>query len=298
MDKQRRKQILGRVAVWAFDQVHKLFLTRDVAVAERRGARLGMLMYRFDKKHRERTYANLKMAFPDWTEDRYKEVAEGVFRHYGRVMGDFLRTPMRTVEELTNGTEVHGMENFERAESLGKGVIFVTGHIGNFERFGHYCTSRGVKLTVVARDANQSEMQERIGSLRAKAGMEVVSRGEAARPIMSKLRKKEVIGILPDQNAGEAFVPFFGHLCGTVLGPAVIHQRTGAPIVPAYCVRTGVGQYRVLIQEPIDFENVEKDATALMAAINASLESVIRDYPEQWLWMHDRWKSARQRGLI
>jgi KDO2-lipid IV(A) lauroyltransferase len=298
MDKKRRKQTLNRLAIWAFDSGQKFFLTKDVEIAERRGARLGMLMYRFDRKHRERTYANLRMVYPEWSDERRKEVARGVFRHYGLVMGDFLRTPIRTDQEVLDTTEVEGMDHFFAAEAVGKGVLVVTGHLGNFERFGHFCTATGRHISVVARDANQSEMQERIAAVRAKTRVEFLSRGEAARPMLVKLRRKEIIGILPDQNSDEAFVPFFGRPCGTVLGPAVLHQRTGAPILPAFCVRTGVGKYRVIVKEPIDIENQEKDPAAIMANVNAVLESVIRDYPEQWLWMHDRWKSARRRGLV
>jgi len=298
MDKKQRKQNLNRLAIWAFDRGQKFFLTKDVRVAEKRGERLGMLMYRFDKKHRERTHANLDMIFPEWTPERRLEVAKGVFRHYGLVMGDFLRTPLRTDEELLETTEVIGMENFYEAEAVGKGVLVVTGHLGNFERFGHFCTATGRHIAVVARDANQSEMQERIAAVRAKTRVEFLSRGEAARPILVKLRRKELIGILPDQNSDESFIPFFGKPCGTVLGPAVLHQRTGAPILPAFCVRTGVGRYRVIVKPAIDIGNEEKDPEILMTQVNAVLESVIRDYPEQWLWMHDRWKTARKRGLL
>ncbi|AIE84250.1 lipid A biosynthesis acyltransferase [Fimbriimonas ginsengisoli Gsoil 348] len=284
--------------IWAFDRGQKRFLTKDVAVAERRGARLGMLFYRLDKKHRERTHSNLELAFPEWTPEKRDEVAKAVFRHYGLVMGDFLRTPMRTKEEVLETAEVEGFDNFLVAEAAGKGVLVVTAHLGNFERFGHYCTATGRHISVVARDANQSEIQERIAAVRANTGVEFISRGEAARPIMVKLRRKELIGLLPDQNTDEAFVPFFGKPCGTVLGPAVLHQRTGAPILPAFCVRTGVGRYKIIVKEPIDLENTENDREALMTQVNSVLESVIRDYPEQWLWMHDRWKSARLRGLL
>lgn len=298
MDKKRRKEILARAGIWAFDQGQKFFLTKDVAVAERRGERLGMLFYRLDRKHRERTYANLEMAYPEWSAERRDEVAKGVFRHYGLVMGDFLRTPVRTDQEVLESAEVFGLEHLTTAESVGKGVLVVTGHLGNFERFGHYCTASGRSIAVVARDANQSEMQDRIAKVRANTRVEFLSRGEAARPILVKLRRKELIGLLPDQNTDESFVPFFGKPCGTVLGPAVLHQRTGAPILPAFCVRTGVGRYRIIVKEPIDLENREKEPEAIMAQVNAVLESVIRDYPEQWLWMHDRWKSARRRGLL
>lgn len=294
----RRKELLNRVAVWAFDKGQKLFLKEDIAVVERRGARLGMLLYRLDQKHRERTDSNLNLAFPDWSTERRLEVAKGVFRHWGIVTADFLRSPIRRATEVLETTEQLGLENLLKVEAVGKGVLVVTAHLGNFERFGQYSQSSNRPISVVARDANQGDIQARIAAVRAKTGMEVISRGDAARPILAKLRKKGMVGILPDQNSDECFVPFFGKACGTVLGPAVIHLRTGAPIMPAYCVRIGVGRYRAIACEPINFDNSEKDPVAIMAQVNAVLENQIRLYPEQWLWMHDRWKSARLSGRL
>jgi len=116
--------------------------------------------------------------------------------------------------------------------------------------------------------------------------------------MLAELRKNKLLGVLPDQNTDECFVPFFGHPTGTVLGPAVLHQRTGAVMLPAYCVRIGIGQYRVIVRPPIDLQNIEENRELLAAEMNARLEEVIREYPEQYLWMHDRWKSARRAGLL
>jgi len=190
------------------------------------------------------------------------------------------------------------MENFDEAESMGKGILALTGHMGNWERFGHWATSIGRHLSVVARDANQSDVQNRVAKIREHTGIEVLSQGNSARSILVKLRQKKIVALLPDQNADEIFVPFFGRMAGTVLGPAVLHQRTGAPLLPSYCVRTGVGKYRVIVRPAIDLENTVHDLAVVTTQVNAALESVIREYPEQWLWMHDRWKNARVRGLL
>jgi KDO2-lipid IV(A) lauroyltransferase len=194
--------------------------------------------------------------------------------------------------------EVEGQENIAEVESRGHGIIACTGHFGNFERFGHWCTATGRPITVVARDANQGEMQDRIARVREVTKVEFLSRGNSARAILGILRKNGLVGLLPDQNTDESFVPFFGRPCGTVLGPAVLSIRTKATIVPAFCVRTGVGKYRVIVKPPIETTGLEKQPEAIMAEFNRVLESVIRDYPDQYLWMHDRWKSARRGGLL
>ena len=225
----------------------------------------------------------------------------------------FMRTSARTRESIQAATEVVGLEHVEAAEAQGKGILFVTGHFGNWEWVGQWFVSTGRKLTVVQRDANQSGMNDRLLKLREAAGLEVMSRGTAARGILVRLKRKEAVALLIDQNAGDVFVsvallidqnagdvfvPFFGKPCGTVTGPAVIGTRTGAAIVPGYAIRLSPGRYRVEFFPQIEATPGEDSDTSIMAAINLNLEAMIRRYPEQWLWMHDRWKSARQAGMF
>lgn len=295
-----RKDLVEKVGIFALHRAQKSFMKGDIAQAERRGERLGLLLYRLDRKHRERTFANLELAFPEWTPERRHQVGMDVFRHWGRAMADFMRSPNRTREEVLNSVEIapEDLAYWQGATGQGKGVIAVTAHIGNFERFGHWSVASGRPLTVVARDANQGGVQDEVAKIRAAAGMETLSRGQSARAILQKLRQNELIGILPDQNAGDCFPNFFGKPCGTVLGPAVLALRTGAPILPAFCVRVGVGRYRAIVRPTLEIDRQAKDPVAIMAQFNEVLESVIRDYPDQYLWMHDRWKSARRRGLL
>ncbi len=181
---------------------------------------------------------------------------------------------------------------------MGKGVIFLTGHLGNWERAGHFVAASGRHLNVVARDANQDGVQAHVLRMRESTGVSVMSRGNSARQALVKLRKKELIGILADQNSLDSFVPFFGFPCGTVSGPSVLHRRTGAPICPAFCVWLGYNRYKLIFLPLVDPDNQEESIDALTARLNLVLESVIREYPRQWLWMHDRWKAARRQGLL
>jgi Kdo2-lipid IVA lauroyltransferase/acyltransferase len=291
-----RRQVLSKAGLVAFAFGQRAFLTRDVASAERRGERLGALWFRFDKKHRNRALANLELAFPEWTPEKRLEVAEGVFRHFGIVAADFLRSPKRPATEVESNMEVVGFEHVATAEAFDKGIIAVTGHFGNWERLAHWVSTQGRTISVIARDADDTGLNQKILEIRSVAGVEVLSRGNSAMAIMRRLRQKGVVGILNDQNTDETFVPFFGHPCGTVLGPAVMHRRTGAPILPCYCMRTGVGKYRLEIHPVLNTEGLSEDE--ITAKLNLILEETIRRYPEQWLWMHDRWKSARRAGLL
>jgi KDO2-lipid IV(A) lauroyltransferase len=228
-----------------------------------------------------------------------ESLALKVFEHFGIVAVDFVSTESRRPEELLASVDVEGWDHLERAIAVGKGVLLLTGHFGNWERFAHYGTLTGVEVSVVARDADHPGLQAKIARLRESAGMNVLSRGSAARAILGALKQRKVVGLLPDQNSAESFLPFFGRPTGTVLGPAVLHLRTGAPMIPLYCARVGVGRYRILIEQPLEpLPGVENVQEALMSSYNASLERAVREHPEQWLWFHDRWKSARQEGLL
>ncbi len=281
----------------AFDSVQRKLERRDIAAAERWGEKLSRFVQRVDKKHAQRALSNLELAFPEWPLERRIEVADGMYRHFGRVFADFMQTPSRAPEKVL-ASEVVGLEHLEAAEAKGNGILAITGHFGSWERLGHWMTLSGRKLTVIARDANQGAVNDRVLRLREAAGMAVLSRGSAIRGALQRLRAGEMVGILADQNAYEELVPFFGKPCGTVKGPATMHERTGAPMVPMYAVWTGPGRYRIEIYPELEavpgYERIE----GLTRAMNLALEAQVRRYPEQWLWMHDRWKLGRQRGLL
>lgn len=293
----RTKALLNRFADNGFDSLQRLFLVQDIAKAERRGEILGRLWYLLDQKHRERCIANLGVAFPELTPARRKAMSKEVFLHFGRVAADFLRSPIRANSEVI-GTEVVNPHVFDEAREYKRGVLAVTAHFGNWERFAHWGSVVFGPVSVVAREANQSGVQEKLDAMRERNGVRVLYRGDSARAVLRCLRNGEMVGLLPDQNDDECFVPFFGIKTGTVLGPGVLKVRTGASLIPAYCVRTGVGQYRILLRDPIDPDNLEKNPEVLMTRLNAVLEEVIQLYPEQYLWMHDRWKDARLKGYL
>lgn len=297
--KWNRKAVESALAVWAFRAARRSFRRKTNDQAERAGARIGMLIFWLSKKHRKRTRLNLALAMPELSPQERERITRGVFRHFGRMLGDFMRTESRTHQEVIDSIEVVGQEHMEAALALGKGVIAVGGHIGNFERGTQWCLANGIPIHAVARAANSSVLNDMVNELREIAGAKVLSRGSAIRGILETLRKNQIVAILPDQNAREIFVPFFGHLCGCVQGPAVLHARTGAAVVPTYTVWLGPGKYRIIIGEPLKkVEGFEDSPEGMTRAVNNSLEAVIRQYPEQWLWMHDRWKDARIKGLL
>ena len=300
MKKETRRKIEGRLGANALRYFRSRFENMSPERAEEAGRKLGHRIYRVSKKHRERAMWNLKLAFPEKTDSERKAIAIGCFEHFGVFGSDFLRARLRSADDLQATMSFEGLEHMHAARELGKGVVLISGHFGNWERMSAWLGVQGFKLSVVARDTHNEDMNRVVTELRSLTGTEVIPRGNAARPMIEALRRNELVGILPDQNTDEIFIPFFGHACGTVLGPGVIAERTGAPVVPTWCIWEGPNRYRMIIEAPLVPEPVEGGVKGegIMRAINASLERIIRQYPEQWLWFHDRWRSARQRGLI
>ncbi len=292
------KALLVKLGGLAFMGAQPMFERRNAAGAERLGERLAKIAYKLDRKHRERAISNIHLAFPEKSVADAQALALEAFLHLGRTTGDFMRSLKRSDEEVLRSMEPVDLSPYFQANEKGKGVLAVTGHLGNFERLAHWYGAHGWKMSVVARDANDEGLQARVAKIRGVSGVTVLSRGDSARTILKKLKDGETIAILPDQNADESFLPFFGKPCGTVLGPAVLHLKTGAPLVPGFCLRVGPGQYRVEVFEPMEYKRGVDTPEQIMTDVNKVLEGVIRRYPEQWLWLHDRWKDARVAGLL
>lgn len=262
------------------------------------GSRLGLLAYRAAKTPRRNAERNLRLAYGEALSPAERDaLVRRTFAHWGKMTLDFLKSASYTPEEMEAliaeriGWDEYGMP----ALQAGKGLILVTAHLGNFEIFARYVAARKIPLTVVARDPDDPVFGAYVQRLRTSAGYQVVHKGVSARPLLAALREGEVIGILPDQNSGDLFVPFFDVPAGTPTGPAQLALRTGAPVIPAFCILRPDDTYRILVRPPIPLPAGEDRATQIqqiMQAINQEIEAAVREYPEQWLWLHNRWKSA------
>lgn len=265
------------------------------------GVRVGRIIFRLSRKYRERTLSNLRMCFPEWPEERIRTTARRVFEHFCKTTVRFFRADKLSDEDVINSVTFSGFDAFTQGLALGNGVLLITAHFGNWERLAHFLTLQGIKLSVVARDTNTERITELVNSMRTRQGVEVFSRGKAAREMLRKLANNEVVGILPDQNTRELLVPFFGKPAGTNEGPAMIQLRTGARIVMSFLWETDDGNYEgcaYALQMPALSGDKKKDAEEIMLRINEEIENIIRQHPEQWLWLHDRWRYGRELGLI
>lgn len=260
------------------------------------GTGLGNVAILVVRRKRERAVANLHLAFGDALSFQEREtLSRKVFQHFGRSLVEFLRAPVLTPRHLSEMVTCDGWEHVQAAQEKGKGVVFVSAHLGNWEIMGRWLALvQKVRMTVVAKDPKNPAFAAYLRQMRENAGFAVLSKGESARDLLRVLRKGEAIFLMPDQNSGDVFVPFFGVPCGTVAGPASLALHTGATLIPIYCVTENRG-YRVICLPPVEISEAsggQRDVACLMTELNAVLEKMVRKYPDQWLWIHNRWKSA------
>jgi KDO2-lipid IV(A) lauroyltransferase len=297
--KLSRKELESKASVVLAKQIKRALTRKDLSQSERIGERLGRLVFRLFKQRRKRTLDNLALAFPEKSSQERYLIARGVFEHFGRIMSDFARTDVRSKQETLSSVELDGFADVHEMFPDREGMIMLTGHFGNWERCAHYMSLSGYPMSVVVRDANDDELNGMVLDTRRAAGLEIISRGNAARQVLGALKKHRAIAMLPDQNSDEAFLPFFGRPCGTVLGPGVLAKRAKVSVYAAFCYRTGPGQYRLRRVDYIQGEEIaELTPEEVMTRFNAALESIVREFPDQYLWMHDRWKNARRRGML
>jgi len=242
--------------------------------------------------------ANLRLAFPDKTEGERRAIALATYRHLGEMVPEFLRVPFLEKGELARIFEYQGWENFERARALGKGVIACTGHFGHFDLLAAAHNLRGVPMTTISRKMGVGLWK----GTRARAGVEeiYVHPGNTLSAAMKALRAGRVLGYVIDQsepNRNAIYPTFFGVPAATAATPAVLSRRTGAPVVFTLSLPVGGGRHLVVIEGPLfppETGDHEKDTLAFMQDLNDRLEAWVRRYPEQWYWLHRRWKRRNE----
>ncbi|MBE6449321.1 MAG: lauroyl acyltransferase [Alphaproteobacteria bacterium] len=256
------------------------------------GANLGkILKYVMPKKHKIALY-NLKKCFPEKSDEERLDIANKMWIHFGRMIGE-----MPNASKLIKNIKVEGAEHLELIKKDGKGGFLASGHVGNWELAGPLTTSLGVPLHLVYRAANNPWIEKYIFQNRHFGGVQIIPKGSAgAKQMIELLKNNEHIGILCDQKLREGIdVPFFGHLAKTAPAIATLSLKFDLPILPARVVRDENCNYVCYyypIIKPVDTGDKTKDTYDLMLKINQMLEEWIREKPEQWLWIHHRWDKS------
>lgn len=292
------KRLKRFLRFWLLRALLGILSALPLALAQRLGDIFGGLVFRVAKKEREKAVASLTVAFPELSHAERLALAEKTFRHLGRCALE-LACARRILPQLESFMEWPAADRacLEAVLARGRGVVFVTGHIGNWELMGWRVALAGFPVRAVAKELSDLRLTALAGRFRAQGGVQSIWRGHqgAVRQILKALKAGELLTLLIDQDTRvqNVFVPFFGKLAATPRAAADFALRTGATPMVAWCHRKADGHYQITMKE-VAFESSGDgglDALALTAALTRELEGAIRAAPEQWVWMHQRWKT-------
>lgn len=257
------------------------------------GVALGHLGWHVARRDRKRALEHLAIAFPDWSSQQRRTTARRMFHHLGASLLEILWLPRVDTATRDRTTTTTGLEETLALVRAGRGFVAYTGHCGNWEWLACSVASYGIPLTVLQRERNEEDVGEFIAETRARFGIVTIDRGStaAAREMLRAVKNPGGLAFLIDQNirAESAKVPFFGRPALTPIGPAKLAVRAGVPVVGIFIERRSDGTQHIVFDAAIETSRGD-DPIALTARMTARIEAQIRRTPEQWVWMHERWK--------
>jgi KDO2-lipid IV(A) lauroyltransferase len=240
------------------------------------------------------TRANLARAFGnELCPSELEGLARRSFEHLGMNLAEVCVLLFRPRSAMLARLEVAGQEHVEKVAAEGKGVLLLSAHLGNWELLPPAHALTPFELSLVVRPLDEPLLHRLAERYRRRSGVELITKQRGLREVLKALRRGRLVGVLLDQNSSRAegvFVPFFGVPASTSKGLAVISLRTGAPVVPVFIRRIGGGRHRVEFDAPVPRPD-DGDVLSYTAAFNRAIESGIRRAPEQWFWMHERWRT-------
>lgn len=243
-------------------------------------------------------HKNLQLAFPDLTRRERKRILRTVFAGLGRQLAEFSRFPKYTRENISKIAVYEGFENFEAARRRGKGVLFLTGHVGAWEIGSFAHSIYGNPMNIVVRDLDNKLVDNLVRRYRTQHGNVTFDNRDFARGLLGAMRGGETVGILMDTNMTPpqgVFVDFFGLSACTASGLARVALKTDAAVVPAFTIwDPGIRKYKVSFEPALTLTRTgdnEADAVSNTALFTQAIERCVREHPDQWLWVHRRWKT-------
>ena len=285
-------------AVWAILKILGI-LPRDLARSI--AATVARILYAMVPRLRRTAEFNLRVAFPEWDDARQRSVIRAMVRNLGWMAAEFARLPRYTRQNIEDIVVLDGHENFLAAQRRGKGVLYLTGHIGAWELSSFAHAQYGFPLHYMARPLDNARVDALVNRYRCLSGNQPIFKNESARVLLKILKEAGTVGILADQNTMPeegAFVDFFGKTACTTTGIARVALHTDAAVVPGYAVwDESIKKYRLRFEPAVELlrtGETERDIFVNTQRFTKVIEEIIRKYPEQWVWVHARWKTRPQ----
>lgn len=259
------------------------------------GKVLGFLFYNLSSRYRKIALKNLQMVFPERSLKENQKIARNVFANFGMTATEFLRMPSMTENEFTERVTFEGIEYFDAALAEGNGVLVVTAHFGNWELMSARLLREGYPIDAVARDPELSDTAKLLREIRYKSRtVNNIYPKNSMLPVARALKQNRIVGVVADQHDFNGIVlDFLGHPARTPVGPAVLALLTGAKLMTAFCYRKADYTFHIRIYPSFSPEpsgDKAADIERIMKRLTATTEEIIREFPDQWLWFHDRWR--------
>jgi Kdo2-lipid IVA lauroyltransferase/acyltransferase len=289
------RQRLEYAAAWPFIKILGI-LPRPLARAA--GIYLSYIVYLLHARLRRVGMRNLEIAFPEKTKAEHARILRGEFASLGRQLAEVCRFPKYTIENIDEVVAFEDFENLERARERGKGVLLFAGHFGGWELSSFVISMRGHWMHVIMRGMDNVYLGRLVERYRTMHGNKTVDKDDFVRGLLSAMRAGEVVGMLIDTNMTPPqgiFVNFFGVPACTASGLARIALKTDASVVPTFTIwDEKLGKYRLRFDPAVDLVrsgDAEADIKNNTQKVTSIIEDYVRKYPEQWLWVHRRWKT-------
>jgi KDO2-lipid IV(A) lauroyltransferase len=253
------------------------------------------------RHHRDDAMQALERSMPELSPRACKRIIRDMYRLQGINFMEFFWYASRGLDTVADAVEIDGMEHVEKALERGKGVLVLTAHVGNFELMPMASVALGHKLSIIVKRIKNESVNQVIENLRTHEGLTFLSTKHAYRDCLKALRRNEIVGMIIDQNMTRnegVFVDFFGKPACTSPGLAFMAAQSQAPVVPAFIYRKPDGSYHLQVHPPLDPPADRKPETVHAATqlYTKVIEDAVRKAPEQWIWMHRRWKTKQLDG--
>ncbi len=296
--KEKRKLLRRKVGFYSMKFFTFLSSVIPLKINLFLGRVFGAIIYLVLRRHRRTAFDSLAVAFPEYSLKKRKRIVKNFFIIMAKGSLELLHY-LYNIGKVESAVQIEGKDNLDSALAKGKGVILVTAHYGNFPLMSLYLAAQGYPVNIVARPMRDRYAEGHFHKLRSNAGLKTISaypRRACVLGIIKALANREIVIIQMDQNfgTGGVWVDFFGKLAATPTGPIVLSLRSKAALVPAYIYQKKDKKHKIKIFPEQDLiSGKDKDETILLSAAKFTkiIEAWIRQGPDQWSWIHRRWKS-------